>query len=497
MIRNYLLLFLFLLLSFILFLPSFSLALFGDDWLTLWRYFTNLGPNSSEKWNHVSYFFTSYGPQDILMGNLQKIYGYESTYYYLTSYILRILAALSLIPLMSYLTKSRFATLFSVGFFLLTPVGIETTNWVFNMPSYIAIIFLNLFLYYFFTSRLHLHKIIPASIFFFLALVSQPIRMHGLLPTVFILELFWIIQHRHKLILQRAAFRILVLTLISIPTILSLENSPIATVSNIFTHSLTFKPEYILNPFITLGGIIFPSDIIMSNFPTELYLFLFLMGVFFLIIASLFFLRFYNTYNISTGIFLSLSWLIISFIIAWWREPHAVFFTTHRYLIVAAVGISIFLGILVSLLKNSKSKLVLWLLISSMTILHIYSTRSYLINAKNAHSQNISKKIWASIPYIPKIGKSSEPVVFYFEGDGTNEAILHDVITFGFPPHMGLIYNISEEDKLPITVSEAKELISAATAVSIERIYAFQLSGNNGLIDITEAARKSLTELKK
>ena len=145
--KNYFIFFV-VLVNLFLFLPSFQLALFGDDWLTLWRYSIYLGPKASGGWNHFTYLFTSYGPQDILMGLLQKVFGYQSIYYYLTSFILRLLAAFSLYPLIMYLTKNKLSAYFSITFFLVTTIGIETTNWVFNMPSYISIVFLNMKLKY-------------------------------------------------------------------------------------------------------------------------------------------------------------------------------------------------------------------------------------------------------------------------------------------------------------------------------------------------------------
>src|ERR1035437_6763385 len=95
------------LISLFTFYPTFSLNLFGDDWLAFFRYLQHLGPKSPGAWNHLTYFLTPYGAQDIMMGLLQKIFDYNSTWYYLTNYCLRLGAALSLYPLVLYLTKSK------------------------------------------------------------------------------------------------------------------------------------------------------------------------------------------------------------------------------------------------------------------------------------------------------------------------------------------------------------------------------------------------------
>lgn len=509
-------------LGFIVFSPSLNLALFGDDWLAFWRYLQYLGPKSSGEWNHLTYFFTSYGPEDIFMGLLQKVYGYEPFYYHLTSFILRILASLSLIPLTFYLTKSKFASFISCFFFLITTAGIETTNWVFNMPSYLSIIFLNFFFYYFLISQPNFKKIILTISFFTLALITQPIRMHGLLPTIFFLELIWIIQKKEIYILKETIFRIIIFGAIMITLIiLGLGKSPIATPDNLFTSSLNLWSKYILNskfdvflnPLITLGGLIIPSNI-PSFFlnPEKTKFFLILTGVLFILTGFKLFISFYKkgVFNISTAIFLSVTWSLFSFILAWWREPFAFFLTIHRYLIVSAVGISIFIGVLYIIPKNTISKTIIFLIIIIIFLMHGFSSRNYLAEAEKTHNKYTSNKIWTSIPNIPEVGKTSEPIVFYFAGNGTNETILRDIITFGFPPHMGLIYNVFDEDKTPIPMSDFKEVISAVTdgksfapyghsqkPISIQRVYAFQLLGNDNLINATELIRQKLLEIKQ
>lgn len=518
--KSLLIVFTTLFISFILFFPSFQLSLFGDDWLTFWRYLATLGPNSSGEWNHISYFLTSYGPQDILMGFLQNIYGYESKYYYLTSYLLRILAAFSLFPLMIYLTGKKSAAYFSSAFFLITTTGIETTNWVFNMPSYISIFFLNLFFYYLFISHSDQRKMIAAAIFFTLTLIIQPIRMHGLLPTVYLIELFWVIRNRNINTFKSSSLRLSLFSVITFSFIfIGLSKSPVATPENLLTQ--IFNPisqplvngdfSFLFNPLITLGSLIIPSDVLSLFFNTPLKAFMLgIIGLSLIMGSIILLLRSFKNINFSNAIFLSLIWSISSFFLAWWREPYSFFPTSHRYLIVSAVGISILCGALISIKKSSGLKTITSLLVFSLFILHFFASRDYLNKAYLSHNQILSQKIWSMIPYIPEVGKSNEPLIFYFSGDSSNEAILHDVIIFGFPSHIGLLYNTFEENKLPITLDSTKEVVSAvidgksisaynrpAGTASIERIYAFQLQGNEKVINITEIVRGQLIEIQK
>ena len=142
-----------LVLSLFTLFPSFHLALFGDDWLVFYRYLKDLGPESSGPYNNFTFLFTPYGSFDVLMGFLRNFFGYDSTPYYIVSYIFRLIASISFYPIINYLTKNKLAAIFSMIFFSVTPIGLDTTNWVFNMPSYITIALFNLFLYFFFLSR--------------------------------------------------------------------------------------------------------------------------------------------------------------------------------------------------------------------------------------------------------------------------------------------------------------------------------------------------------
>ena len=198
-----------IILSIFVLYPSFNLALLGDDWLAFWRYNQLVGPKSSGEWNHLTYFLTPYGAQDIMMGLLQKIVDYNSTWYYLISFFLRMIAAFSLYPLITFLTKNKLAALFGVLFFSITTIGFDTTNWSSNMTSYITLIFFNLFLYFFLKSREeNQFKLFSlAAILYYLAYVTTPIRMHGSLPFIFLLEAFWLLQERKIKILKKVFLR--------------------------------------------------------------------------------------------------------------------------------------------------------------------------------------------------------------------------------------------------------------------------------------------------
>lgn len=567
-------------LSFLVFYPTFSLALFGDDWLAFFRFEQHVDPGSGQ-WNILTYFLTPYGAQDIIMGLLNKVYGLNSSLYYLTSLLLRILAAFSIMPLVYFLTKNKLSAFFSALFFSVTVVGLDSTNWVFNMPTYIAISFFLLSLYFFVSSRKKGVVILLISgALYYLAYITAPIRMHGSLSLFFLLDLFWLLQEKDTKALKKVLFRLGIIILvflivrytghsqgpaqeaterfqIGIRTILEMLNTgrfdflfyPIIMFGStiipdfilpsfqIFSKSqLVLK--ILLTPFLIFmlasfmilkissrwsqvhfyrisgGGLIliiiilFTFSLNPQTFSESRNLFLATIGGLGTIFIAYMIFLFKNEKNISYGLFLGLAWSFLSFFFAWWWVPNSIFPTTYRYLIVSVVGLSILLGIIMSIGKN-KSFLVFSVGILIL-VTHIVSSKIYISQLLKTHSQEISDKIWSSLPRVDEIGKSKKPVIFYFEGDNTNSAILHDTITFGFPPHMALEYNLREEDGgLPVPMSDFNEVVVAMITgetmtaygykpepVDIERIYGFHLQGSSNLINITKEIRIRLSEIQ-
>lgn len=498
-------------LSLLAFYPSFNLSLFGDDWMTFWRYIYYLGPNSLAGWNHISYFFTSYGPQDIVMGILQKIYGFNSVYYQLTSYILRLLASFSLYPVAWYLTRNKLAAFFSVVFFSITAIGLETTNWVFNMPSYIAISFLNLFFYFYLKSHSEqkINLLILAGLTFTMAFLLQPIRMHGLLPFIIVMELFWLFQKLSSAKIKQFLFRTSLFISISMGIFLIFSKSPVAPTYGvsyeIITNLLKLVNQgnlnFLLNPIKTIGSIFISLS---SSYNQQFFIGSAAVSVWILLI-----IKFRKDQKTKTALFFSFAWLISSFLFAWLRAPQSILNSTHRYLIVSAVGIALFLASIASIDKSKSNKNIIYLIVVSLILINIISTRSYLKEQEKTHSIAVSNKIWDSMPYIEEMDKSSEPLVFYFEDDGSNAVILRDVVTFGFPPHIALLYGVTEENRTPVPMSDWREVESAVVdgksfaayghplkPISPERVYAFRLQGKDNLINITDLAREKLRQLK-
>lgn len=567
--------------SYLVLSPSFSLALFGDDWLAFFRFRQHVDPGSGQ-WNYLTYYLTPYGSQDILMGVLNKIYGLNSTLYYLTSFSFRMLAAFSFYPLVYFLTKNKLSAFFAVLFFSLTVVGLDTTNWVFNMPTYATISLFNISLYFFLLNREKpiLKTLLFSGIFYYFAYITTPIRMHGSLPLLLLLEAFWVLQVRDVKTIKKAAVRFGVMLLVFlIVRYTGHSMGPSNEVSERLSQGLQVdvtllkqgRFDFLFYPILMFGSMIIPDIIspqfmvtatrsllplvmisfsvfslilvlmkkyiealsnkffkiiILTSFLWTLFclliykgnvstlsvsgLFLLLLiGGYVMILGTFLLIVFFKQKWLSTSIFLGLAWSILSFFFAWWWLPTSIFPTTYRYLIVSAAGVTIFLSSLISLSKNRSRQFALFFLLLPLILINIWIVRLFLNQSLSSHSQMVSNKVWNSLPVIPEISKNREPFIFYFEGDGTNGAILHDVITFGFPPHMALTYGLRDGDPIPVPMSDFREVASAVIdgkpmpaygykvkPVDINRIYAFLLRDDN-LIDVTKEARNKLEQFKK
>lgn len=236
-------------------------------------------------------------------------------------------------------------------------------------------------------------------------------------------------------------------------------------------------------------------------------------------------LIFHQTYKkyplIASSIIISLLWLFFFTIIYWPRTGFLILETTSRYLTVGATGFSLLFAAIISImLKNSLeatnksakirlSKSVI-LLISFITLLcylaiNYQAGQLYLTSLEANRNLGLVNKTWDNLKReVPRLDEK-EPSVFYFTTD--NPTALYMVLTFGFWPHAGLLYSITDMLNTPIPTDNYSELVEMVktgeplkrvhsrkeSPVPLTRIFAFDFR-NGELINITEAVRKKIAE---
>lgn len=338
-------------LTLIIFAPIFNLALTGDDYLGMWRYqlYLEFGPNHQD-WNIFKFLFTDYGPQDSLFVLIHHFFGFNDRVYYIFNFIFRMLAAWSIYLLTSRLTHNRFASLVGMAFFAITATGLETTNWSFNMPSYIAIFFMNLFV----TFRLALSEqfkvknLVLILALFTLSILSQPIRMTFMPILAIWLEILIFMTKSPRPTRQLALIPIYILIFGAIILFGFIGNSVGAgetfqariidqgwtklvgnNLSNVTTKLADGQYQVLFYPIAQIGNIIFPNQLYpLSSDPRasqggklSLALLTLIVG---LIVTSTFWWKRLPQPMIIGLSLLSLAWTILVWIALIWQTPYPI-----------------------------------------------------------------------------------------------------------------------------------------------------------------------------
>lgn len=587
-----LLIFLLLALSFIAISPSFQMALYGDDWVAIWKSIYALSPNYLGLWGYLTHFLTAYGSFNLVMGMIVKLFGFRDVYFYIIAYIFRLIGALSFYSLIFFITKSRWAAAFAVLFFSVTTIGLDATNWVFNMPVYLAVATFNLFLLFYIKSRDEKNNrlFFLSMAFFVLTTFISSVRITGVPAFILLSEIFWIITMGFSgSTIKKALFRIS--TFIFFFMFLILISNFVGFIGKYQDYLLgnangwksflfsgikissemiaVGRIDFLFYPIITLGGMVLPILEVFNSvsnaisFEKILFIFIvssaiyiififlifkfitnkkisikwdligaaiwFLISVFvyfnslkalgfinflqlitggyFLLFGILLFFRLKDDRRIVNLIFISFSWLFLSFIIGWVRDPTIILPPTHRYLLMSTIGLIIFWSLIISL-ASKQNQIRLFLILAVFIVFNIIASRNYLNNlAINVHNAKVSNKIWSEFPYIQKMGKTQQPLIFLFTGENAN--VLYGSITFGFPYHVALLYHIDNYYKMPMPVAKFEQVKSAVTdgksltqfqfsaiPIPIENVYAFHLEGRDNLINITDDVRQQLRETK-
>lgn len=373
--------------------PSFLLHFDGDSYLTLWRYQLNAEQNKELAFPFISTFFTDYGPQDTMFATLYNIFGLRPVYFYIVSFLLRLFAAFSLLPLLLYLTKNKFASYFSVMLFLITPVGLETTNWVFNMPSYLAITFLNIFLllYLKLLDNVNFKHYFLSLIVFFILIIIQPIRMVFVFPFLmlsgFLITLFKKVQLK-KIILIHLTYIILFLLIFTFGNIgdsVGVKGTPLEKIkgewiddtfvgSGGLTTSIKKKDTKVVYYYIgQLGNIVFPNQLLpkLPNTPNSTSMALkYILPILLTYCMFIYSIKYFNRHRLY--IFLTaLFWSSYT----WWIFHYKAIYPMQIYEILPIVVggyFIIFFAFMLHILIKHKSKSVNGLIVGILIILFSY-----------------------------------------------------------------------------------------------------------------------------
>lgn len=125
------------LLVYLSFHKSLNLNLYGDDWLVISKFFGGYGPGKRLNYYDPRIWISNYGFQ-YLTSLLFLIFEFNSLPYYITSLILRTLLAGGIYFLVKRIYSLRVGVI-TASLFAILSVGAETTDWVYNLNTYLGI----------------------------------------------------------------------------------------------------------------------------------------------------------------------------------------------------------------------------------------------------------------------------------------------------------------------------------------------------------------------
>lgn len=486
------------------FYKTFHLSLIGDEWQVLW--FVKNSVVTNGQWDlHINRTIgLGYKMGALIMYLLTEYFGYDGKAVYIFSFITRFFAALTLFYFLRKRDCSNIVAFLGALFFLITPIGLQATDWAKNFTSYISIIFFLLCI-----NCIYNLKSWKTVIFFLLtfsiSIYVNPIRSHGIiLTTTFLLTLQYFFNRSvnkkniiFSLFCSLAIFflllKMLFLGAITIGQIEALFGSIGAALLPqprffyliLLVATLLLWKRYLLSKKYLLFSLALHTLIVpiflgpslqFSNDKMRTIL-----GIYFtLFMISAFIIELFNK-KISEALNTALPFLlIICFLIAPWLVGTPILDPIHRYLIYPALALPIIVAFSLNqtTLKESKNRLFLFFKINSISfyitllfILMFYlSLKSEINTLYFQHNQDTTRIIWQQItPYFNNHDfKNHGAVVFIDTNIG---AIVHDTVTFGFGFHMGYIYKIwvdnvdgiNEYKKLPVAVDSLTDFTSLIT----------------------------------
>ncbi len=499
-------LFILIIIGFSVFWKTFNLEIYGDEWEGIW-WTTSTLQQTGHFNDRVGY--KAYELAAIILNFVSGAFApnYSSTQVYLFSFLTRLFAVFSLYYFLTKRNISTIGVFLGCLLFLITPVGIQTTDWAKNFTSYISIGFF-LFCLNFIYELTSWKKVLIFLATFALSIYVNPIRAHGIIFTViFLLITHLLFQLKYRKMLSVSLLAVLLIfymfsQLSVFGEINSLQNFYLQSLAT-FLNQLSFSK--LQDFFVLIGRGIIPDSSLISavlllaallfwkkNLFSKKYLYPVLGITFFPIIIVFFYIPF-NKENITslTGIYFTLfislvflvealhkklpdaintiiplllnfSFILIPFILG--RTD--VNDSTHRYLIYSALSLPIIVAFSlknyekISFGLNTKNAFFCICLI--LVVLFFSLSKKEIDGFYSRHNQQIAKTIWGQIlPHFKDFDFKQRKAIVYLEGD--DGGVLHNSVSFGFGYHIGFIYKVWDFNNLPVAVDSMKDLISLTT----------------------------------
>ncbi len=240
----------------------------GDDWLLLFDYKTTISPSVIFLDKifgvfHTKGIYTAY--QALYIGILESFFKGNYQAYQITNIIFKILATLSLYPLILVIFKRRLLAFLTTVLYAISYSSAGALQFVVKGSDYLAIFFMNIFLlsYYYSFKIKKRSLLLISSILLFLSFILSPIRMYPLLLFIIFVEVFIWIKRKGLLGLVISLLRLLLILAPFLMMLLLLYKSTGNYLNGPFViyNFLSYgNYQLLLSPFAGLGYTFLPND---------------------------------------------------------------------------------------------------------------------------------------------------------------------------------------------------------------------------------------------
>ncbi len=478
--------------SFLSFWRAFSFDFWGEDWEQLW--FAVFDPamiNNPMEMQHPIVIY-----EELI---LAKFFQFNTYYWQIVGFLLKILSAISVGIMMWGLTKSKKATFLTGLIYASSVGGLASFTWVAAHSSALVIPFLCLGIY-FWVSRKNFVLALALLIF---SVWSDPARGFFGSLVIILWEILSILQNPRILNESIKRTSILVVSLITLFLILQYFYYS-SSVSLTYSLSLVFaNPFKSLNNFLTnignlLIGWVIPISqntfaISSDNIYGRLAGYLFLFQTIYLI------LQFFKKRSESLKILLIFSLWIPLFFLPNWLLPNQemigngqVLGMTHRYLTLSAVGLVCFLGYILTKVKKNPLQFLLLLLI---VVSNILTSNQILERQSDYRSTAVTKPIWDKIE--KDVPRGEENSIFFIQGE--DKTSVNDISQAKIP--FAIRRGIKSRDMWPASTSDpgvVKRYLCGNNednrTIPLSHLHAWNIRGN--IVDnISEKVREEFREV--
>ncbi len=499
-VQTFLILSLIFVIGLSIFYKTFSLALFGDEWQLLWMIKSEFIKQG--KWVVIRSDFSPYQPGGMIIYLWTEILNnYSGKPIYITAFILRFLAAAALYIFLLRRGVNKLASFTGSLLFMITPVGIEVTDWAKNQVSYLTIVLMFICLDITLSLK-NLKDVVRLSTIYLIALITNPIRVPGLFILVSLLSSIVYISNNYA----RKYIWMVPLILAGITFLVSktvLEGGFTDASTYLLIDSFSLRN---LNSFmISLGNGLVPDGklqtigssiifalilvwkknlfvglkrrIIMFSYVTGVVISLLISSnnalvtgyIFIIILAMIIFIEFYQKryaqlYETAICLGVAVAFNITAFL----KTPFINLSSDHRYLIFSALTLPIIASFALNSNFLKSNKTINRIVIGIVTILvfsYWYRTNLLVGSMYLKHNQLYSDKIWEQVvSYVKDKDSVHTRLAFQFVySDPKSQAKAPSSLEFGFFYHFGTYFNIWDESLLPVVLSNKAEVVSAVT----------------------------------